>query len=218
MKYILNADDYGKNRQVTDAIANCFAKGGLDRTTIMVSMPDADRAVAIAKEYGFADKIGLHLDLTEDVEYTNLQEEIERQVKKYLSYELPLMHCDGHKHSHRKKGVFPVLLPILKKYGFKSVRRPNNLRFLYLKFPHLAIRDRLADWIQTRQLRDHGFITTRYMDGYAEWKLAKDLIRSDENSETEIMLHPCYTDDGRIVNLYERNVCTMEEIWRDLSR
>ena len=65
MTFIVNADDFGKNESVNDAIAKCFAKGLIQRTTIMVNMPAADEAAAIAREQGFADQVGIHLNLTE---------------------------------------------------------------------------------------------------------------------------------------------------------
>jgi len=65
MTFIVNADDFGKSESVNRAIAECFAKDLIRRTTIMVNMPGADEAAAIAKEQGFAGQVGIHLNLTE---------------------------------------------------------------------------------------------------------------------------------------------------------
>ena len=64
-KIIVNADDFGKNESVTDAIVECFNKGYIDSSSVMVNMPDASRAMELAKQHGFIDKINLHLNLTE---------------------------------------------------------------------------------------------------------------------------------------------------------
>lgn len=65
MKLIRNADDYGKDRAVNEAVLTCFARGLIDRTTLMVNLPDAEAAVRAAHEKGFADRVGIHLNLTE---------------------------------------------------------------------------------------------------------------------------------------------------------
>ncbi len=70
MTVIVNADDFGKSESVNRAITECFAKGMIQRTTIMVNMPAADEAVAIAKEQGFAGRVGIHLNLTEGLPLT----------------------------------------------------------------------------------------------------------------------------------------------------
>ncbi|MCR5268138.1 MAG: ChbG/HpnK family deacetylase [Lachnospiraceae bacterium] len=70
MSLILNADDYGKNESVNRAIRECFKAGSIDRTTLMVNMPCAGDAARAAKEEGFADRVGLHLNLTEGMPLT----------------------------------------------------------------------------------------------------------------------------------------------------
>jgi len=65
MRIIVNADDYGLNANATAAIAECFRRGIVHRTTAMVNMPYFVDALHIAYELGFADKIGLHINLTE---------------------------------------------------------------------------------------------------------------------------------------------------------
>ena len=62
---IINADDFGYSESVNKAISDCFERGLINRTTIMVNMPCAEAAAATAKEKGFFDKVGLHINLTE---------------------------------------------------------------------------------------------------------------------------------------------------------
>ena len=62
---IINADDFGYSCSVNRAIADCFENKYINRTTIMVNMPCFEEAVSIAKEKGFFDCVGLHLNLTE---------------------------------------------------------------------------------------------------------------------------------------------------------
>lgn len=65
MSIVINADDFGKSEEVNRAIAEAFEKGFINRTTLMVNMPYADEAVKLARQQGFANKVGVHLNLTE---------------------------------------------------------------------------------------------------------------------------------------------------------
>lgn len=65
MEILVNGDDFGKNENVTKAIAQCFGRGILSSTTLMTNMPYADEAVEIARKEGFFHKVGIHLNLTE---------------------------------------------------------------------------------------------------------------------------------------------------------
>ena len=62
---VINADDFGYSESVNKAISDCFEKGLINRTTIMVNMPQAEAASELARTNGFFDKVGLHINLTE---------------------------------------------------------------------------------------------------------------------------------------------------------
>ncbi len=62
---VINADDFGYSQSVNMAINDCFKQGLINRTTIMVNMPFAQEAALLAKENGYFDSIGLHINLTE---------------------------------------------------------------------------------------------------------------------------------------------------------
>lgn len=67
---IINADDYGIDENRTKAIAKCLCDGTVTNTTLMVNMPYAEQAVALAKQHGFMDRIGLHVNLIEGLPLT----------------------------------------------------------------------------------------------------------------------------------------------------
>ena len=50
---IINADDFGYSDSVNAAVAECFDRGLVNRTTIMVNMPCCEAAAETAKEHGF---------------------------------------------------------------------------------------------------------------------------------------------------------------------
>lgn len=97
---IVNADDYGCSHEVNEAIKESFLKGYIDRTTLMVNMPYADEAVQMARNAGYADKVGLHLNLTtgrpitdkckvsvftNNGEFNNLFYKVDKRKRFYLS-------------------------------------------------------------------------------------------------------------------------------------
>ena len=65
LKLIINADDFGISQSVNEAIAYCFKNGLVTNTTLLINMPCAQEAIQIAKENGFLDRVGLHLNLYE---------------------------------------------------------------------------------------------------------------------------------------------------------
>jgi predicted glycoside hydrolase/deacetylase ChbG (UPF0249 family) len=60
---IVNADDFGWNRDATDLTLGCFEAGQITSTTALVNMEDSERAAERGREGGFP--IGLHLNLTD---------------------------------------------------------------------------------------------------------------------------------------------------------
>lgn len=65
MKTIINADDFGYSEKVNQAVKICFEKKVINQTTIMVNMPAAENAAEMAKQNGFFESVGLHINLTE---------------------------------------------------------------------------------------------------------------------------------------------------------
>jgi predicted glycoside hydrolase/deacetylase ChbG (UPF0249 family) len=60
---IVNADDWGHDRNTTDRILECSLRGSLSSASAMVFMSDSERAAALASERGL--DVGLHLNFTE---------------------------------------------------------------------------------------------------------------------------------------------------------
>lgn len=64
IKAVVNADDFGISTSVNEAIAECFKRRIISNTTLMVNMDASKEAVVLARENGFDDRVGLHLNLT----------------------------------------------------------------------------------------------------------------------------------------------------------
>ena len=70
MPLFVNADDFGKNDSVNRAVCEAFEKGYISSTTLMANMPSAEDAFRLAKEKGFSDRVGIHLNITEGMPLT----------------------------------------------------------------------------------------------------------------------------------------------------
>ena len=71
MGLIVNADDFGKNSEINRAICEAFENGYVTGTTLMANMPGAHEAYDLAQKNGFADKVGVHLNITEGMPLTS---------------------------------------------------------------------------------------------------------------------------------------------------
>jgi chitin disaccharide deacetylase len=60
---IVNADDWGLDRNTTDRILECALRGAISSASAMVFMSDSERAAALARERDV--DVGLHLNFTE---------------------------------------------------------------------------------------------------------------------------------------------------------
>jgi hypothetical protein len=59
---IINADDWGRNREATDNSLSCFRNGRAASVSAMVFMEDSERAAELARAFGI--DAGLHLNFT----------------------------------------------------------------------------------------------------------------------------------------------------------
>jgi len=59
---IINADDWGRDRDTSDRILECVRCGSVSSVSAMVFMKDSERAITIAREYRI--DAGLHLNFT----------------------------------------------------------------------------------------------------------------------------------------------------------
>jgi hypothetical protein len=59
---IVNADDWGRDKETTDRTLECFVSGAISSVSAMVFMEDSERSADMARERGIDS--GLHLNLT----------------------------------------------------------------------------------------------------------------------------------------------------------
>ena len=133
MNIIINSDDFGISESANQAIVALHKKGVLSSASLMVDMPCAEAAAAIAKKQNIP--VGLHFNLTVgpsakykgrldferslmfgQVRIRSLKKELMRQYEKFLSFGLTPTHLDTHQHIHNWPLIFPVFARFAKKH------------------------------------------------------------------------------------------------------
>lgn len=146
----VTADDYGFTKGVTDGILHCHDNGLVTNTSLMVNMPDADRAMELAKSKPNL-SVGLHVNLTQgkpickpetipslvdkngyfkklSLTYprkanpADLKKEVCAQIERFKSYATPKFHIDGHHYVTFIPSVLNIILEVSKYYGIDSMR------------------------------------------------------------------------------------------------
>ena len=99
-KLIINADDWGRDRNNTDRIRECAAFGTVSSASAMVFMEDSERAAELAREKKF--DTGLHLNLTMAFNASNCPPNVLEQQRKISTHLL--------KHRYAKAIFHPGLM------------------------------------------------------------------------------------------------------------
>ncbi|MDR3256227.1 MAG: ChbG/HpnK family deacetylase [Endomicrobium sp.] len=125
-KIIINADDFGRNKENNEAIIFTHKYGILSSTTVMTERNGFDHAVTIIKAYPNL-KTGLHIDLDAifimrepnrffkkihkitPVMKQQIKDSINKQLDKFLKAGFTLSHLDSHHHAHMHPDVLPLV-------------------------------------------------------------------------------------------------------------
>jgi len=82
---IVNADDWGRDRETTNRTLDCIRAGSVSSVSAMVFMADSERAAWLARENGI--DTGLHLNLTTPFDAAHCPArmiEQQRRIARYL--------------------------------------------------------------------------------------------------------------------------------------
>lgn len=88
---IINADDWGRDRNTTDRTLECIQRGSVSSVSAMVLMEDSERAATVAREHGI--DAGLHLNFTTPFSAADCPAQLlecQRKVATYLRNPLAL--------------------------------------------------------------------------------------------------------------------------------
>jgi predicted glycoside hydrolase/deacetylase ChbG (UPF0249 family) len=113
---IVNADDFGASEGINRGIIEAHTDGILTSTSLMVTGPGAEAAVALAGEHPDL-SLGLHWDLDGEQADSGIDLEDPIAVRHELARQLELFHeltgtapthVDSHHHIHRRPEIAPI--------------------------------------------------------------------------------------------------------------
>lgn len=121
-----------------------------------------------------------------------LSEEIEAQIIRFIDFGFTLKHIDSHRNSLADLPVWLAAKPLLKKYGFKT------LRGLYSSFPATSLMNQIyAGWLK----QEHSHITNSLpsfigsIPRYQEYR-----YKLEEAKLIELYIHPIWKNQKLIDN------------------
>ncbi len=137
-KIIVNADDFGLTKEISDVIINIFLLGNISSTSLMVNTPGTNHAIELAKKYPKLG-VGLHFNLTEGkalsgvssitnlegafydkfslnfavysnkVNFHHILLELNKQYEYLYNAGLSVSHIDSHQHIHMNPKIFKLV-------------------------------------------------------------------------------------------------------------
>ena len=159
--------------------------------------------------------------MTGAVNYNEVYAELDAQFEKIVSQGITVTHIDGHQHMHVLPTIQPIIFSLMKKYGIRKLRLPEEKLF-YLNGNYNPVRfvgkaglSHYAHYAK-RKARELGFAYPRYFWGMMNGgHMTEDTVLSILESVKhrvgthEIMVHP-----GRSNNMLSKDY-TWEYCWEE---
>lgn len=220
-KLIINADDYGLTESCSKAIAEAFEKGLISSTTACANGAYIEKGISLAKAKDFADKIGIHINLTEGKPLTDgiaqdsffcenglfhghidrlkkptsaQLEEIKQEVTAQVERLLSLGYTISHADSHHHIHTCVYFEDIIKDVLFSFGIKKIRLHRNVGKIP---VYKRIVKNWYNKKLRKQGFTTCRYFGGLEDFRLHGSKANK---GVCEIMVHPDYNTKGVLID------------------
>lgn len=142
-----------------------------------------------------------------------LEIELRAQIEKFLSFNLPMRHCDGHHHVHILLPVFYVLKKLLYEYDFSSVRK--SVDSPWINFFHPRVFAWGMDAIRML-IMPKGIKTVNHF-GSIE-KILGRVNRFKNDDVVEMMVHPRKNKNGKIVDYKSSDGRLMGDVFDDIKK
>ncbi|MCA6071695.1 MAG: ChbG/HpnK family deacetylase [Endomicrobium sp.] len=216
-KLIVNADDFGRNKDNTEAIVFAHRYGVLSSTTVMTEKESFNYAAKLIKENPNL-KTGLHIDLDciflmrepnrfykrlEKITLAmkiKIQDAINMQLEKFLKAGFILSHLDSHHHAHMHPEVLPFVAKKAKELN-APIRFHNGYydcsKFLYRNLEKNVLIPILKEF----NLKYPYFLRDKF-DLQSDYEVG------------EVMMHPGFTERWRAFDLAK---CCNPELKRQIK-
>ena len=121
-----------------------------------------------------------------------IREELKAQIECYLNQGFSLNHLDSHQHIHTNLSIIKILYPLLREYGFKSIRlsrffpqmKSSLINLIYKKIYNAVI-------YSYNQNNAHDvYKKLKYFGSFDDWMLMDTSLKSSRKYAFEIMVHP----------------------------
>lgn len=177
-RIIINADDFGKSKDVNKAILECFNKNYISTTTILANMDGFENAVDIIHKNDLNNRIGIHLNISEG-------QPITKEIKKYKRF------CDSNGYFSNKKYNYKDLFNTMSKDELYALKNELNAQIKKCKDSGLII---------THADSHHHKHTELYM-----LRLLKNLLK--ENRISYLRLARIVDNKKNSPKFFYRNLC-----------
>lgn len=160
MKLIVHNDDFGMTYGLTEAIKDCFINGLTTSTSIRTNGPAYKTCLKYLRNSMSKVGLGLHLNLTQGVPYSqqlqnihgkykydffgyllnlisnnnqfieDIEKELDQQFKIVIKDGLTIDHVSGHDHIHMIPSIFEIICKLCRKYHISKIRFPKERYYL----------------------------------------------------------------------------------------
>jgi len=147
---IVNADDFGLNKEVNNGIIDSFINGCVTSASLMTTEEGFEDAVEKIKQNSSLD-IGIHLNITsgkvkkkllllflkrilfKEKLKKEIYDEFDNQIKRAIDNGIRISHLDTDKHLHIFPFILKILIDLSKKYKIETIRFPFEKRVDLIK-------------------------------------------------------------------------------------
>jgi chitin disaccharide deacetylase len=148
------------------------------------------------------------------IEKEAVADECERQIKSFYAMGLHPTHLDSHHHVHTEWFIFQAIEPVLKHYGFTSVRISKNIG-------HSSFARHAYKTIFNRYLKRCRLDAADYFGDYTEIIAHRLMLMADPESIVEVMTHPVFSSEGVLVDAIsgeslELSLCSLKANMRSV--
>jgi len=148
---------------------------------------------------------GLFMKEPDEALKNEISREIEAQLEWINSFDLEVLHANGHNHVHLLPAVLPIFLDRVKRYGIKWTRLPlekgpASTKDPSMEFPRLV--ERLASKarkiVKRYGLRVAESFFGLYWMGRISVEILEELVKRLNHGIAELMVHPGRSMEGKV--------------------